>query len=150
MHASMRRWLAAALLAAAVPGLAGCAGMIGGAKSAALPPLEAGKARIVVYRVSMRGAPWPPEVLLNGESLGKADRSGMAWRDVPPGSYTVATSQNDRVLHFLAAAGEHKYVRLAAGFFDDEVRPELVDPSKGASDVAGLGPFGPSKPPAKK
>ena len=149
MHALLRGTLAAALLAAAA-GLSGCAGVFGGAKADALPPLEAGKARIVVYRISMRGAAWPPEVMLNGESLGRADRSGMAWRDVPPGSYTVATSQNDHVLHFLAAAGERKYVRLAAGFFDDQVRPELVDPGKGASDVAGLGPFGPTKPPAKK
>lgn len=138
----MRRTLA---FIAAATVLAGCAGLFGGGAPAARPALEPGKGRVFVYRGAALAGAFPPEVLLNGENLGRADKRGAAWRDVLPGSYTVATTLNATVVHFNVAAGETRYVRLVSGFFDERVRPEIVDAAKGASDVADMPPLSPPK-----
>lgn len=136
-------WIRTAVAGAAVAALlAGCGGFFSsGPKPPAPPPLEAGKGRVYVYRGAALAGAFPPDVLLNGENLGRADRRGAAWRDVVPGSYTVATTLNADVVHFTVAAGETRYVRLASGFFDERVRPALVDAAKGAADVADMNGF---------
>ena len=147
MPSSVRTLCAAALAL----GLVACGGIFSkGDTGPGFPPLDTGKGRVFVYRTSAIGASYSPDVLLNGEGLGRADRRGVAYRDVTPGSYTVATTLSARVVHFAVAAGESKYVRLEAGFFETQLHPELVDPARGASEVEGLGPFSPSKPSAKK
>jgi hypothetical protein len=57
----------------------------------------------------------------------------------------VATTKSSKIVNFAVRAGETKYVRLTGGFFDLHMHPELVDPARGESEVAGLAPMGPPK-----
>ena len=134
-------WFAALLLA-----VSGCATDLwtkGGGQ--ALPPLDPGKGRVLVYRSSTTGTANVPEVLLNGASVGKLARVGVIFRDVPPGSYAVATTMSAKIANFAVAAGEKKYVKLTGGFFDLHMHPELVDPAKGEAEVSGIVPMGQGK-----
>jgi Protein of unknown function (DUF2846) len=122
--------------------LTGCAGGLSPASSSgsakALPPLDPAKGRVFIYRTSVYGASYTPDVLLNGEWVGKPDKRGVFFRDVLPGSYAVATSTTSKVANFSVGAGERKYVRLTSGFFEGRMLPELVDPAKGEAEVSGL------------
>lgn len=126
-----RAFIAGALLLV----LSGCAGG-GGVKG--FPPLEAGKGRVFMYRTSSFGSVYTPDVLLNGERVGKLDKPAVFYSDVPPGSYAVTTTKTSRVANFAVRAGEKKYVRLSSGFFETQMHPELVDPAKGESECSGL------------
>lgn len=119
--------------------LSGCAGGLwsgGGAKG--FPPLDPAKGRVFIYRTSSFGASYTPDVLLNGEVLGKLDRPSLFFSDVPPGSYAVTTTKTSKVANFSVAAGEKKYVKLSGGVFDAFMHPELVDPARGEGEAAGL------------
>jgi len=111
----------------------------------AIPPLDPGKGRVFVYRSSTTGAVYVPEVLLNGASVGKLAKVGVIFRDVPPGSYAVATTMSSKIANFAVGAGEKKYVKLTGGFFDSHMHPEMVDPAKGEAEVSGIIPMGPAK-----
>ena len=129
-------WCTALLLA-----ISGCATGLGTKDVArVLPSLDPGKGRVFVYRSSSMGSGYVPEVLLNGEALGKFSQPGVVVRDLPPGSYALATTKSAKIVNFAMRAGETKYVRLTGGFFDLHMHPELVDPAKGEADVSGLGP----------
>jgi hypothetical protein len=130
----------ALLAGVALLALQACAGGLlqkGGAQ--ALPPLEPSKGRVVFYRTSSLGAAYIPDVLLNGERVGRPNRPGVFFKDVPPGSYAVTTTLTSRVVHFALAAGEKKYIRLTSGFFESHLHPELVDAATGEAESAGLG-----------
>ena len=132
---SLKAFCFSALLLA----VSGCAGSLWPGESAkAFPPLDPGKGRVFIYRTSVYGATYTPDVLLNGEWVGKPDQRGVFFRDVPPGSYAVTTSMTSRVANFAIGAGEKKYVRLTSGFFDGRMLPELVDPAKGEAETSGL------------
>ena len=130
-----RNFIAGALVLA----LSGCAGSLWTGNSAkGFPPLDPAKGRVFVYRTSTFGSAYTPDVLLNGEALGKLDRPGLFFKDVPPGSYAVTTTKTSRVANFAVGAGDKKYVRLTKGFFEDQMHPELVDPAKGEPESSGL------------
>lgn len=134
-------WLAALLLA-----VSACStGPRATDGAQAIPPLDAGKGRVFVYRSSTTGAAHIPEVLLNGANVGKLARVGVIFRDVPPGSYAVATTMSSRIVNFAVGAGERKYVKLTGGFFDLHMHPEMVDPAKGEAEVSGIVPMGQGK-----
>ena len=119
--------------------LSGCAtGLFSSAGPRELPPLDPGKGRVFIYRDSSMGPVYVPEVILNGENVGRLDRIGVIFRDVPPGSYAVTASRISNVVNFSVAAGEKKYVRFSSGFFDTFMHPELVDAKRGESETAGL------------
>ena len=132
----VRRIFIAGVLLLALTGCAGGLFPAGGAKP--FPPLDPAKGRVFIYRTSVYGATYTPDVLLNGEWVGKPDQRGVFFRDVPPGSYAVTTSMTSRVANFAIGAGEKKYVRLTSGFFDGRMLPELVDPAKGEAETSGL------------
>ena len=123
----------------AVLALQACGGgMFSTGNAQALPPLEPSKGRVVFYRTSSLGAAYIPDVLLNGERVGRPNKPGVFFRDVPPGSYAVTTTLTSRVVHFALAAGEKKYIRLSSGFFESHLYPELVDAATGEAESAGL------------
>ena len=129
----------ALLCIAAALALSNCGGgLLSKGSAQALPPLDPAKGRVIMYRTSSMGATYIPEVLLNGEKVGRPNRPGVFFRDVPPGSYAVSTTMTPRVANFALAAGEKKYVRLTSGFFASQLHPELVDAATGESDIAGL------------
>lgn len=130
----VRIFLANAMLLAA----SGCSTGSLFKESPSLPPLEAGKGRVVIYRTFYIAPTHVPEVLLNGVSLGKPLQRGLFYRDVAPGSYAVKTSLTQDIVNFHVAAGERKYIRLNTSY-SFRVTPELVDGPKGEADTAGLG-----------
>jgi len=128
-----------AIIIALLLAVSGCAGSLWPAASAkALPPLDPAKGRVFIYRTSVYGASYTPDVLLNGEWVGKPDQRGVFFRDVLPGSYAVTTSTTSKVANFAVGAGEKKYIRLTSGFFENRMLPELVNPAKGEAEVSGL------------
>ena len=131
------------LLVLAVSACSGGLPFMGSAQ--VLPPIEPGKGRVFFYRTSMLGDAYTPEVLLNGERVGKLDQRGLLYRDVPPGSYAATTTSTSKVANFSIAAGEKKYVRFNSGFFESYVHPELVEPAKGEADAAGLTLLAPAR-----
>ena len=106
-------------------------------ESPALPALEAGKGRVIIYRAFYIAPTHVPEVLLNGTSLGKPVNRGKFYRDVAPGSYAVKTSLTQDIVNFHVAAGERKYIRLNTSY-SFRVTPELVDAARGESDTSSL------------
>lgn len=129
----------ALLCIAAALALSNCgAGLLSKGSPQTLPPLDAAKGRVIIYRTSSMGSTYIPDVLLNGVKIGRPSRPGVFFRDVPPGSYAVSTSMTPRVVNFALAAGEKKYVRLTSGFFASQMVPELVDAATGESESAGL------------
>ena len=132
---SARTFCLTALLLSA----SGCAsGLFSGGTAQELPPLEPGKARVLIYRSSTTGSPYVPEVLLNGERVGKLDQAGVIFRDIRPGSYAVTASRISNVVNFSMGAGDRKYVRFTSGLFEKYMHPEMVDPARGESEAAGL------------
>jgi hypothetical protein len=126
------------LCVAAAVSLASCSLSPFGSHPAPFPPLEPGKGRVLLYRSSSSVSSYVSEALLNGERVGRADRKGVVYRDVAPGSYAVTTTMTARVVNFSVAAGERKYVRFSNAFFDSRIYPELVEASKGESETASL------------
>ncbi len=134
-------WFVALLFA-----VAGCTSGLRVKESAqTIPPLDPGKARIFVYRTSTTGTAYVPEALLNGASVGKFRQVGVIFRDVPPGSYAVATTMSSKIVNFAVRAGETRYVRLTGGYFESHMHPELVEPARGEADVSGIVPVGEGK-----
>lgn len=94
--------------------------------------------RIFFYRPSSLGAALRPEVLLNGEKVGEAIAHGFFYVDRPPGDYTVTTSTEvKRKVSFVLDRGQTRYIRFSTslGFFVGHVYGELVDESKGLSEI---------------
>ena len=129
--------------AALLLALSGCAGgLLSTEAPRSFPPLEAGKGRVFIYRTSSyTGAPYTPDVLLNGLRVGKPGRRGVVYRDVAPGSYAVTTTMTSSVVNFSVAAGEKKYVRINASLLKSQLLPELVDQAEGEAEAARLPPM---------
>jgi len=104
----------------------------------AFPPLEPAKGRVFIYRTSTIGSESAPEVLLNGDKLGKLDRDSVIFRDVSPGSYAVTTTMTAKVVHFAMRAGEKKYVKLDRDLFGSHTYPELIDSAQGEAEASRL------------
>ncbi|MCW5670408.1 MAG: DUF2846 domain-containing protein [Hydrogenophaga sp.] len=115
----VRGWaVALALLAAAL--LSGCAasGHSYGAVSSALPPLTDKACRVFFYRTdSMFGAAMQPEILLDGQRVGKSQPGGFFYVDTHPGRH-LATSQteNEARLEFDIEPGQTMYVASSITF----------------------------------
>lgn len=137
---SVRIFFFSALVLAA----SGCAtGLWSSEPARAFPALDPGKGRVFFYRSSAMGSAFTPDVLLNGERVGKLDRRGVFFRDVLPGSYAATTTMTSKVANFSLRAGERKYVKFVSSLFETHMHPELVDPAKGEAEAASLDRLGP-------
>lgn len=104
----------------------------------AIPSIEAGKGRLVVYRPNALGYLFIPDVQLNGEIIGTGKALGVFFRDVTPGRYALTTSMTFRTVEFDILAGETKYISLNYGTIILGIYPELVDPATGEVEMANL------------
>ena len=103
-----------------------------------LTPENPGSGRVFFYRPSAAGAAVQPQIMLNGESIGKAISHGFFYLDLPPGDYEVVTSTEvKRKLSFVLDKGQTRYVRLniAIGFFVGHVYGELVDENEAIKQI---------------
>jgi hypothetical protein len=107
---------------------------------ASIPGLKADQGRVYVYRSnSMVGAAVQPKVVINGQPLGESKPGGFFFVDLPVGPVEVATSTEvEKKLTFVLAAGQTRYVRTAIGMglLVGRVYPELVDNAEGSKAVA--------------
>jgi len=111
----------------------------------AFPPIAEGKGRVFIYRTGFVAYVYgsdTSEVTLNGEKIGKANRTGVAFKDVVPGSYALTTVTTAKIVFFHLDAGEKKYVRLSNSLTGSYIFPELVDAAKGESEVSSLNRLG--------
>ncbi|HLX81710.1 MAG TPA: DUF2846 domain-containing protein [Burkholderiales bacterium] len=135
---SVKTFICSALLLA----VASCAtvqSLVGGGPG--FPPVEAGKGRVYFYRTGTIGSTFKIDtsiVMINGDKVGKFIRPGVYLKDLPPGSYAVTTTMTAKVVFFRLEAGEKKYVKFDNDIFGSILRPELIDPKKGESDVSGM------------
>jgi hypothetical protein len=139
----MRRTLLKMSLAAAVVALAGCAtGVKYSQLSAGMPALKADEGRVYFLRSSsMFGAAIQPEIRLNGTVVGMSKPGGFFYVDRPAGNYSAAVStETEKTLTFVLAAGETKYVRSSPSFgvMVGRINLELETPEKARAELADL------------
>lgn len=122
--------------------LAGCASGPKYAEVAdSFTSLDPAQGRIYIYRTTALGAAVQPQVLLDGNVVGKAVPKGFFFVDVEPGAHKILTSTEvDRTLSLVVDEGQTRYVRLniGIGFFVGHVYPELVEPDVGAAEIRDL------------
>jgi hypothetical protein len=95
--------------------------------------------RIFFYRVTgLGGAAIQPDILMNGEKIGKSIPQGFFYLDRPAGKYTVVTSTEvKRKVSFVLDEGQTRYIRfnISMGFFAGHVYGELVDPVEAEKEI---------------
>ncbi|HWP20106.1 MAG TPA: DUF2846 domain-containing protein [Burkholderiaceae bacterium] len=111
-----------------------------------IPTLKQGQGRIYFYRSnSMVGAAMQPDVVLNGQVVGKSKPGGFFFVDQPPGAMQVSTSTEvEKKLTFTLAAGEVRYVKttIGMGLLVGRVYPELVDKPVGEKEIQEMSYIG--------
>jgi hypothetical protein len=94
--------------------------------------------RIFFYRPSGAGAAVIPDIVLNGETVGRAVGQGFFFIDRPAAEYTVMTSTEvKRKVSFVLEKGQTRYIRfnISIGFFVGHVYGELVDEEKALPEL---------------
>ena len=95
--------------------------------------------RIFFYRVTgAGGAAVQPDILMNGEKIGRSIPQGFFYLDKPAGEYTVMTSTEvKRKVSFVLDEGQTRYIRfnISIGFFVGHVYGELVDPDEAKKEI---------------
>ncbi len=102
------------------------------------PPLSGENGRIYIYRTSTFGAAIQPEVMLDGQYVGKAVPLGFFYVDCPAGNHRIATATEvDRELTFHLDKGQTRYVRLdvSMGFFVGHVYPDLIEEEEAVKEI---------------
>lgn len=107
-----------------------------------IPALSSGNGRIFFFRSdSMLGAAIQPEIRLNNTVVGSSKPGGFFYVDRPAGSYTgAASTETEKTLSFVLAAGETKYVRTSPSFgvLVGRINLELEDPKKAQAEIETL------------
>ena len=136
-----RRTFLAATIAAL---LVGCAtsGMRPSELKSSLTPLEPDEGRIFFYRTaSPLGAAVQPEIKLNGVAVGTSKPGGYFYVDRPAGKYEAhASTEVDRMVSFVLAPGETKYIRTSPSFgvLVGRIKFELMSASEAEVQMASL------------
>jgi len=134
-----RTVLTVLLLAAA---LVGCAsGPKYSTLKSSIPELSPEQGRIYVYRPSVLGAAFRPNVLLNGTVVGEMVSRGFFFVDRAPGSYLVsAKTETEATLQLALQANQTQYVKASVTFGIIAPRPafELVDGTSALIELQDL------------
>lgn len=102
-------------------------------------PSNAG--RIYLYRTTIFGAAYQPEVKINNEVVGKSIARGFFYVDKEPGNYEIMTSYEvDGKLSLVLEEGQTRYVRFGASmiglnYIIIHVHPELVSSEVGHEEI---------------
>jgi hypothetical protein len=107
-----------------------------------IAPLAAGEGRIYFFRSnSLWGFAIQPDIRLNDVVVGSSKPGGFFYVDRPAGSYIgAATTETEKTLSFVLAAGETKYIRtsLGSGVLVGRIILDLEDPSKAQTEIESL------------
>lgn len=135
----MKKYFNGILLLASIVLLVSCASGVPFTQlNPSLTPESPDSGRVFFYRPSAAGAAIQPQIILNGESIGKAISHGFFYLDLPPGEYEVVTSTEvKRKLSFVLDKGQTRYVRfnISIGFFVGHVYGELVDEEEATKQI---------------
>lgn len=105
-----------------------------------IPVVAADKGRVYFYRNGeFVGKGVQPDIKLNGETVGESKPGGFFYVDRDPGQYEVSTStETTNKIVFKLDKGQERYIRtsVSMGVFVGHVRPELVYPDQGISDLS--------------
>lgn len=106
--------------------------------NSSFPNLTSDSGRIYLYRTTSLGAALKPNVVINGEEVGKSVAKGFFYVDKPAGNYEIVTSTEvKRKLSLTLDNGQTRYVKfnVSMGFLVGHVYPVLVDNKEGESDI---------------
>ncbi len=139
----MNRRIAAIALCCAAALAAGCAtGPKYAEVAKSIPAPQAGEGRIYFFRSSsMLGAAIQPDIRLNGVVVGSSKPGGFFYVDRPAGTYLgAASTETEKTLSLVLAAGETKYVRTSPSFgvLVGRINLELEDPQKAQAEIETL------------
>lgn len=90
------------------------------------------------YRPSGVGVAVIPDVVINGETVGRAVGQGFFYIERPAGEYTVVSSTEvERKVSFVLEQGQTRYVRfkVSIGFFVGHFYGEMVDKEQALPDI---------------
>jgi hypothetical protein len=107
--------------------------------------------RVFFYRPSALGAALKPDIIMNGESVGKAISQGFFFKDCQPGKYEIITSTEvKRKVSFVLDKGQTRFIRfkVSPGFFVGHVYGELIDPQEAMPEIQKCKLAEPEKPSA--
>lgn len=150
MFGNVKNWIRAALVVAALPLIAACAGGPSYSQMhASEPALASDSGRIYFYREGgMMGAAIQPAVDVNGTKVGEAVPGGYFYIDRPAGTYKVsATTEKEEAVDVTLEPGQVRYVKLdiSMGFMAGHVTPSVVDPAVGAKEIGDCSYTGDNK-----
>lgn len=129
----------------------GCAatGAKYGEVAAGMAAPKAGEGRIYFLRSSsMFGAAMQPDIRLDGQVVGTSKPGGFFFVDRRAGSHTAsAATETEKVVTFVLAAGETKYIRSSPqmGIVVGRVVLELETPQKALAELPELSYTGAEK-----
>jgi len=107
-----------------------------------IPPPAAGVGRIYFFRSnSLWGFAIQPDIRLNDVVVGSSKPGGFFYIDRPAGTYIgAATTETEKTLSFVLAAGETKYIRtsLGSGVLVGRIILDLEDPRKAQAEIETL------------
>lgn len=107
--------------------------------AAAPAPVESGEpGRIYFYRASIFGTVLQPDIMLNGETVGKAVPKEYTYVDRPPGNYQVTTTlKNTRSLTFTLGPAQTAYVEVnvVPGIIGGKAIPLLVEEGEAKEEL---------------
>ncbi|WP_293801935.1 DUF2846 domain-containing protein [uncultured Bosea sp.] len=110
--------------------------------SSSIPKLNPQNGRIYFYRNNdLPGWAVQPNIHLNDEVVGKSQPGGFFYVDKPEGDYRVSTTTEvTNTVNFHLARNETKYVKTAIGLgiFIGRIKPEVVYPEQGRSDLTDM------------
>lgn len=100
-----------------------------------------GAEKLTWFQSSEKGWGLQPSIHLNDEIVGKSQPGGFFYVDKPEGNYRVSTTTEvTNTVSFHLAKNETKYVKtgIAFGILVGRIKPEIVYPEQGRSDLTDM------------
>jgi hypothetical protein len=150
----MRRWIGGFVLAALAACLFGCSatGPRYSEMAQSLPSLGENEGRIYFYRNSILGAAVQPEVLVNGQVVGKSQPGSFFFVDRPAGSYrATARTEAEGSIDIALRPRQTAYIEMSIsmGFLVGHPAFERVAEPEGRKALPSLAYGGKMPLPAK-
>ena len=102
------------------------------------PPLTADAGRIFIYRDAIYNPKKTPDILLNGEAIGKSEAAGFLYIDRPAGEYKIEIAgESSPPAIFTLSRGQTLYVRIGlhSNLVINRQYPEVVDDATGQREI---------------
>jgi hypothetical protein len=145
MRAFLTQKCVPVLLIACLLALSGCATVPMASKeldaqAKTYAPLPENKAGLYIYRNTFAGQALKKMVKLDGQPVGETANKTYFYRDIEPGSHTLATESefSDNLLDFKAEGGKYYYARqyIKVGVFVGGANLEMVEADEARREIS--------------